>query len=170
MRLDSSRQSCDSWNSKNILSYLCFSCLLSLFLWKPWTWWIVEWKFLNEEGLRHWWNKLTLLYCSFNSPIHYLIVYNGTKFIFVRWTCRGKVFSLNYKEIIVNLLGVISVRWNEKLSSSFFLSLDFLLHHHRGRSYHLFAQTFIERFMQSMQANRQPKAGVVNILIFSFVA
>ena len=43
-----------------------------------------------------------------------LIVYS-TKLIFVRWTCRGRVFSLNSKEITVNLLAVISVHWNEKV-------------------------------------------------------
>ena len=30
-------------------------------------------------------------------------------------TCRGRVFSLNSKEITVNLLTVISVYWNEKV-------------------------------------------------------
>ena len=51
----------------------------------------------------------------FNSPFHLLIVYSGTKLIFLRWTCRGGVFSLNSKEISVNLLAVISVHWNEKV-------------------------------------------------------
>ena len=54
---------------------------------------------------------------SLNSSIHLLIVYSGVKFIFVRLTstCQGRVFSLNSKEIAVNLLAVISVHWNEKV-------------------------------------------------------
>ena len=42
-------------------------------------------------------------------------VYSGVKLIFVRWTRRGRVFSLNSKEITVNLLSVISIHWNEKV-------------------------------------------------------
>ena len=102
----------------------------------------------------------------FIGPIHLLIVYSGAKLIFVRLTstCRGRVFSLNSKEITVNLLAVISVYWNEKFSSSLFLSQDFLLYHNR-RGNMLFAQTF----MQSRKANRQSKVGVVNS-VFSFAA
>ena len=51
----------------------------------------------------------------FNSPIHLLIVYSGAKLIFLRWTCRGGVLSLNSKQISLNLLAVISVHWNEKV-------------------------------------------------------
>ena len=47
-------------------------------------------------------------------PIHLLIVYSGAKLIFVRLTSTY-VFSLNSEEIIVNLLAVISVHWNEKV-------------------------------------------------------
>ena len=49
----------------------------------------------------------------FNSPIDLFIVYSDAKLIFLRWTCRGEVFSFNSKEISVNLLAVISVHWNE---------------------------------------------------------
>ena len=52
---------------------------------------------------------------DFNSLIHLLIVYSGAKLIFLRWTCRCGVFSLNSWEISVNLLAVISVHWNEKV-------------------------------------------------------
>ena len=55
------------------------------------------------------------LYWSFDSPIHLFIVCSGAKLIFIRWTCRGRVFSLNSKEVTVNLLAVISVHWNEKV-------------------------------------------------------
>ena len=50
-------------------------------------------------------------------PIHLSIVYSSAKLIFVRLTsnCRGRVFSLNSKEITVNLLAVISVHWNENI-------------------------------------------------------
>ena len=50
-------------------------------------------------------------------PIHLSIVYSGGKLIFVRLTstCRGRVFSLNSKEITVNLLAVISVHCNENV-------------------------------------------------------
>ena len=99
-------------------------------------------------------------------PIHLLIVYSGTKLIFVRLTlnCPGRVFSLNSKEITVNLLAIISVHWNEKFSRSLFVSQDFLLYHNRRRNM-LFAQTF----MQSRKANRQSKVGIVNS-VFSFAA
>ena len=36
-------------------------------------------------------------------------------FVRLTSTCRGRVFSLNSKEITVNLLAVISVHWNEKV-------------------------------------------------------
>ena len=64
----------------------------------------------------------------------------------------------------MNLLAVISVHWNEKFSSSLFLSQDFLFYYHHRRNM-LFTPTFI----QSRKANRQSKVGVVN-LIFSFAA
>ena len=64
----------------------------------------------------------------------------------------------------MNLLAVISVHWNEKFSSSLFLSQGFLFYHHRRKNM-LFAQTF----MQSIRVNRQSKVAVVN-LVFSFAA
>ena len=51
----------------------------------------------------------------FNSPIHLLAVYSGAKLIFLRWICRGGVFSLDSNETSVDLFAVISVHWNEKV-------------------------------------------------------
>ena len=63
-------------------------------------------------------------YWSLNSPIHLLIVYSHTKLIFFHLTstCRGKVFSLNSKEITMNpYVGM------KKFSGSLFLSQDFFI-------------------------------------------
>ena len=73
-------------------------------------------------------------------------------------TCRGRVFSLNSKEITVNLLAVIYLYIGmKKFSSSLFLNQDFLFYHHRGTN-----MLFAQMFMQSRKANRQSKVGVVN--------